>query len=110
MEQSKRREDRIEQIHVEDQAENGIYDFSVGGLALAMDGHHTENAAVVLKISVGDMKISVKAKVAHSTVFGNRYRVGFQYMEMTEDAKEMLREMVNRYSRGVPVKVEEVRR
>ena len=99
-----RRDERIEQLIPEGEAE--IYDFSKGGAGLFLDRQLNSGEIYPLHVTVGKLSLTVKAKVAHATVAGKRFRTGFQFQDVKSDAAIMLREMSNQYSRGVGVKIE----
>lgn len=101
-----RREDRIEHIRLYNDDAMSIYDFSEGGVGVFLDRACADGSPFTLRIGVGDLKISLKGNVVHASVFGKQYRTGFKFSDVREDDKSLLHEMVNRYSRGVPVKIQ----
>jgi hypothetical protein len=101
-----RRADRTEHLQVYGDEQVSVYDFSEGGIGLYTEKQYPVNFGYSLKIAVGDIQLNVMGSVAHCTIFGKLYRTGLKFITLKEDTKNQLREMSNRYSRGVPVKVE----
>lgn len=101
-----RRHERVEHLQHPWENEQETYDFSKGGAGMYLDRCLPEGTTVTLKLTVGKLSASAKAKVAHSSIFGKRYRTGFEFVDVHGDTAAILREMSNQYSRGVPVKIE----
>lgn len=102
----KRRDERIEDISLTENDTMRIYDFSEGGIGIYLNSEYKQDTVLLLKISVGELKHITKVKVAHCSVSGKRYRTGFKYDNLKENEKDIIRQMVDLYSRGVPVYAE----
>jgi hypothetical protein len=58
----------------------------------------------VVSVRINDLVLS--AKVAWCTPRTDGFRVGLQFVKLTPDQAKALDDLVERYSRGVPVKVD----
>ena len=58
----------------------------------------------VVSVQINDLVLS--AKVAWCTPRTDGFRVGLQFIKLTPDQSRALDDLVERYSRGVPVKVD----
>lgn len=101
-----RKNERIEHLQVYSDEQLNLYDFSEGGIGLYTEKQMAIHTACSLKIVAGDLQINLKASVAHCAIFGKQYRVGFKFIDLKPESKSLIREMSNRFSRGVPLKAE----
>ncbi len=105
MNQNDRKQERVEHLAPVGGQDGCVYDFSQGGVAVFVGQCAKPGSTVMLKVQVGDLNLNVKATVSHCTVSGDLYRAGYQFTDLADDSRTILREMADLYSRGVPVRV-----
>lgn len=101
-----RKDDRIEHLIHPEEGQNKVFDFSQNGIGLYLDHPLKSGEKCKAKVEVGDLTLTVAAKAAHCTIFGKQYRVGFQYLDVNDKDKVTLKEMSDRYGRGVSVRIQ----
>ncbi len=103
---NKRTDDRIEDLRLLEDKVMRIYDFSKGGIGIFLRESYPVDSLFSVNVNVGGEKLSLKARVAHCTIYGNSYRTGLKYEPMNGDTERLLHNMVSQYSRGVTISAE----
>ena len=93
-----RSSERIE--HLEPNAERqNFFDLSTGGVCCLSKRSYDTGASV--KVRVGDSDLA--ARVAHCTTRTDGFRIGLQFVNLTPAQQSRLGQLVERYSRGIPL-------
>jgi len=94
----KRGSERIQFLNVHSEAHE-LFDLSTTGACCRCDQRLA--ADDIVKVRVKDLVL--RARVAYCIERTDGFRVGMEFLEVTSEQKVRLREIVDRYSRGVPV-------
>ena len=100
----KRTSDRIEQLNT---PQSTLFDLSEGG-ACCLSAKKREHAE---QINVIFGELSLSARVIFCTERTDGYRMGVQFYNLSDDNTKQLKQLLERFSRGVPLscKIEEHR-
>lgn len=79
---------------------NGILiDLSTSGIALLLD--EPEETGHILTVRLNDLKLNVR--VIYSQKKENKFRVGMQFEKTDADLEAKLKDIIERFSRGIPL-------
>ena len=94
-----RKSERIESITPHGSGEMPIYDLSKTGISCFHAEAKTKNSFVVVKIN----DLLLRAKVIYCQKRDKDYRLGLQFWNILPERQVKLNELVEKYSKGVPV-------
>lgn len=94
-----RKSERIESISPNGLGEKPLYDLSKTGLSCFHSEAKAKNSYVVVKIN----DILLRAKVIYCQKRERDYRLGLQFWNILPERQVKLNELVEKYSKGVPV-------
>jgi hypothetical protein len=97
--------ERIEHLRHPLDESQGVYDFSESGIGLYLGHSLLKDDIRAINFKYSEKTLTLKVQVMHCSTYGNKYKIGFQYLAMEKEISQQLREMVNQYSRGVPLKI-----
>jgi hypothetical protein len=97
--QQERKSERVEFIAVDQARTNQIYDLSRTGVSCFHTEAKEKNSFVVVKIN----NLLLRAKVIYCQKRESDYRLGLQFWNILPERQAALNEMVDGYSRGVPI-------
>ena len=92
-----RASDRIE--FLDSNEPGGIFDLSATGIAFLYSAAKEKDSIVQLEIN--DFKL--EAKVVYSQERTDGYRIGLHFQNLSEESDKNLNELVDKFSRGVPL-------
>jgi len=92
-----KRKERIEFLQPEAMAEPGLIDLSESGVAIWHPKKQNGNAT----ITINDLQL--KAKLIYCAEKVGGYRIGMQFMNVTPEKMKVLKGLVEKFSRGVPL-------
>jgi hypothetical protein len=95
----KRKTERIEHINLP-QEEQTIYDLSATGISVFSQ----ESLAPGSRVTFSLNELSLPARVVYSTSHANGYRLGMQFVDMDAATRSAVKELVDKYAKGVPVR------
>lgn len=89
--------------HISSDPENpGFFDLSTTGVCCLDSKKREPGATITVKVN----DVQLKAKVVHCTERTDGYRIGVQFAGVDSKKEQQLEEIVEKYSRGVPVTCE----
>jgi hypothetical protein len=94
-----RASERIEFLNLNGSNEPMLFDLSKTGACCFSATKLDKGAVASLKINT----LSIKAKVIYSQERTDGYRVGLQFFEVNAEQHKILDDLVDKYSRGVPL-------
>lgn len=97
-----RKNDRVELITPTDSKETSLFDLSSSGIG-CFYGKAKEKGSYV-KVKINDL--SFRAKVAYCIKRKDNYRLGLQFWNILPERQKSLTDMVEKYSRGIPLSCE----
>lgn len=97
-----RKSERIESISSNGLGEKPLYDLSKTGLSCFYSEAKAKNSFVVVKIN----DLLLRAKVIYCQKREKDYRLGLQFWNILTERQVKLNELVEKYSKGVPVRCE----
>lgn len=95
-----RKSERIEFITPGGSEQMPIYDLSKTGVSCYHSNPKGKNSFVIVKIN----DLLLRAKVIYCQQHENEYRLGLQFWNILPERQLKLNEIVEKYSKGVPVK------
>ena len=100
----KRSSERIEFIRssYENEKDDALFDLSEGGACCSYDKEKKKGDIVTVTVK----ELSLKAKVVFCRERGVGYRLGLQFFDVPRDKLNTLTELIERFSRGVPLTAE----
>ncbi|MBL8027754.1 MAG: PilZ domain-containing protein [Fibrobacteres bacterium] len=104
-----RKADRIQQLAG---AEDYIIDASATGIALTIgkDDPVVQGKEVLLEVSGGSKSVQLRADVVYvkKTESGEK-QAGFKYLGLTDVNRNTIADMIDAYSKGVPIRAKIIR-
>lgn len=94
-----RKSERIEVISADGTAQRVIYDLSKTGLSCFCPKPKDKNSYVVVKIN----DLILRAKVIYCQKREKNYRLGLQFWNVLPERQVKLNDLVDKYSKGVPI-------
>ncbi|HUI92590.1 MAG TPA: PilZ domain-containing protein [Chitinivibrionales bacterium] len=94
-----RASERIEFVNVNGSQVPALFDLSKTGVCCFSAKKLDKGAVASLTIN----KLSIKARVIYSQDRLDGFRVGMQFIEVTPQQQETLNDLVDKFSRGVPL-------
>ncbi|MGD9202526.1 MAG: PilZ domain-containing protein [Chitinispirillia bacterium] len=94
-----RKNERIEFISSIDDPKMSLFDLSESGVGCYYSKAREKNSFILVKIN----DLSLRARVIYCTKRKDDYRLGLQFWNILPEKQEKLNEIVNQYSKGVPV-------
>jgi hypothetical protein len=94
-----RASERIEFLNLNGSNEPTVFDLSKTGICCFSAKKLDKGAVASLKINT----LSIKARVIYSQERTDGFRVGMQFFEVSAAQQKILDDLVDKYSRGVPV-------
>jgi hypothetical protein len=91
--------ERIEYLCGEDADEEVVFNLSATGVSFLRNKPEDINSIIKLRIN----NFVLSAKVIYCQKRADGYRLGLQFWQMTSDKQKLLRELVEGFSKGVPV-------
>ncbi len=95
-----RKSERIEFIAPGGSEQTAVYDLSKTGVSFFHAKPKEKNSFVIVKIN----ELLLRAKVIYCQQRENDYRLGLQFWNILPERQLKLNEIVDRYSKGVPIK------
>ncbi len=92
-----KRKERIEFLQPEHRAALGVVDLSESGAAIWHPKKQTGEATITID------KLELKAKLIYCMERVGGYKIGLQFMNVTPEKARILKELVEKFSRGVPL-------
>jgi hypothetical protein len=93
------RAERIEFINLNGSNEPKLFDLSKTGVCCFSAKKLEKGGIASLKINT----LSIKARVIYSQERTDGFRVGMQFVEVSAEQQKSLNELVDKFSRGVPL-------
>jgi hypothetical protein len=94
-----RKSERIEFLHLNGTSEPTLFDLSKTGVCAFSAKKLEKGAFAFVKINT----LRIKAQVVYSQERTDGFRVGMQFCELTPDQIKGLGELVDKFSRGMPI-------
>lgn len=94
-----RRADRVEHLGA-DPEKPEFFDLSTTGVCCHSARRHDKDS--VVKVQVGEL--SVRGRVVYCMERTDGFRIGLHFVEQTPEARKAMEDVVEKYSRGVPLK------
>jgi c-di-GMP-binding flagellar brake protein YcgR len=96
---SKRLSERIENIDSDSLSMQKLVDLSETGVCCLHDKAKEKGSVVQVEIN----SITARARVAYCAMRGKDFRLGLQFIELSPQVQKQIADMVDAYSKGVPV-------
>lgn len=97
-----RAQERVEYLHADESVKRSVADLSATGAALIYQKELKKGTRIRMKIK--DQEID--AVVVYCRQHATDYRVGLQFMNMAGSVQNLIKNMVDEFSRGVPLTCE----
>ncbi len=94
-----RKSERIELISPNETDEKPLYDLSKTGVCCYYSQPKEKNSFVTIKIN----ELILRAKVIYCQKCKNNFRLGLQFWNVAPERQMKLNELVEKYSKGVPI-------
>ncbi len=102
-----RRAERIQHLTTDDDL---ISDVSETGICLKVNEAVSQSSLLSIELSSSQNTIIVKARVVYSKPAGKTgFNIGLQYVDLIEKQKEVIFDMVDSFSKGVPIRAKIVK-
>lgn len=82
-----------------------LSDISITGVCLKTASPFRSGSVIRLTMNAGEHALELQARVVHVRAKDGKHFNGIEFVGLAEKAKDVLTEMVDDYSRGVPIKV-----
>jgi hypothetical protein len=92
-----RSSERIEHISLDDAKDKSFFDLSATGICCLFGRRLSDNSSVSVRIS----DLTLKARVVYCQERTDGFRLGLQFTGVTGDQQKMLKDRVEKFSRGV---------
>jgi hypothetical protein len=92
-----RSSERIENINLDNARDKSFFDLSATGVCCLFGRRLADNSSVSVKIS----DLTLKARVVYCQERTDGFRLGLQFTSVTGEQQKMLKDRVDKFSRGV---------
>jgi hypothetical protein len=76
-----------------------IIDLSTSGVAILLGSEKRKDLELTLLLN----DKSIKVRVIYSAAVDDKFRVGFQFLQSTTETKEIIPDLVDKFSKGISI-------